>query len=65
MPFNAGPRICIGQQFALTEMEYCLVRLFQVFEEVNDMDKEPKRMRIEITVSVGGGVNLSFKEADK
>lgn len=65
IPFNAGPRICIGQQFAIAEMGYCLVRLFQVFAEVNYMDKEPQRMKIEITVSAGGGVNLSFKEAAK
>ena len=65
IPFNAGPRICIGQQFAIAEMGYCLVRLFQVFEEVKYMDKEPQRITIEITASAAGGVNLSFKETAK
>lgn len=32
VPFNGGPRICIGQQFALTEMGYTLCRLFQRFQ---------------------------------
>ena len=65
VPFNAGPRICIGQQFAITEMGYCLVRLFQVFQDVKYMDEGPKRIKIEITASVAGGVHLSFKEAAK
>jgi cytochrome P450 len=30
-PFNAGPRICLGQQFAYHEATYFLVRLFQEF----------------------------------
>lgn len=34
IPFNAGPRICVGQQFALTEMGYVLCRLFQRFDRV-------------------------------
>src|ERR1700712_195663 len=34
IPFNGGPRICIGQQFALTEMGYTVVRLLQRFETV-------------------------------
>lgn len=28
-PFNGGPRICIGQQLALTEAGHVLVRMFQ------------------------------------
>lgn len=32
VPFNAGPRICLGQQFAYNEMEFFLTRLLQLFE---------------------------------
>jgi len=35
VPFNAGPRICLGQQFAYNEMEFFLVRLLQNFSEVS------------------------------
>ncbi|KAI0337412.1 cytochrome P450 monooxygenase pc-3 [Trametopsis cervina] len=34
LPFNAGPRICLGQQFAYNEMGFFLVRLVQAFEGV-------------------------------
>ena len=63
IPFNGGPRICIGQQFALTEMGYCIVRLFQSFEEVKYMDTKAPHMRCEITISAVGGVKVAFKEA--
>ncbi|KXT08237.1 hypothetical protein AC579_77 [Pseudocercospora musae] len=32
--FNGGPRICIGQQFALTEASYVVVRLLQKFDRI-------------------------------
>ncbi|KAI5830824.1 cytochrome P450 [Schizophyllum commune Tattone D] len=32
IPFNAGPRICLGQQFAYNEMSFFLIRLLQNFE---------------------------------
>ncbi|PPQ87646.1 hypothetical protein CVT25_011484 [Psilocybe cyanescens] len=32
-PFNAGPRICLGQQFAYHEASYYLVRLLQSFTD--------------------------------
>ena len=34
IPFNGGPRICVGQQFALTEMAYTIVRLMQTFDRI-------------------------------
>ncbi|GAB1735096.1 hypothetical protein NU219Hw_g164t1 [Hortaea werneckii] len=38
-PFSAGPRICLGQQYALTEAGYLLVRLVQRFDRV-ELDPE-------------------------
>ncbi|TFK38526.1 cytochrome P450 monooxygenase CYP63 [Crucibulum laeve] len=32
-PFSAGPRICIGQNYAYTQMSYFLVRLLQKFDK--------------------------------
>jgi cytochrome P450 len=41
LPFNGGPRICLGQQFALTEAGYVLVRLVQEFPNLSQ-DPETK-----------------------
>ncbi|BDD63877.1 hypothetical protein MAP00_008734 [Monascus purpureus] len=38
LPFNGGPRICLGQQYALTEASYALVRLLQHFDTVENGD---------------------------
>ncbi|KAF7362664.1 Cytochrome P450 [Mycena venus] len=35
LPFNAGPRICLGQQFAYHEASFFLVRLLQTFSSVS------------------------------
>ncbi|KAG8706591.1 hypothetical protein FRC08_000954 [Ceratobasidium sp. 394] len=34
LPFNAGPRICLGQQFAYNESSFFLVRLLQRIESI-------------------------------
>ena len=34
LPFNAGPRICLGQQFAYNEMSFLIIRLLQNFETI-------------------------------
>lgn len=38
LPFNGGPRICLGQQFALTEAGYVTVRLLQRFDGLENLD---------------------------
>ncbi|KAI3404461.2 NUP192 [Candida oxycetoniae] len=47
VPFNGGPRICLGQQFALTEASYVVTRLIQEFGHLT-MDPNtpypPKKM---------------------
>ncbi|KAF7544202.1 hypothetical protein G7046_g9832 [Stylonectria norvegica] len=66
IPFNAGPRICIGQQFALTEMGYVLCRLFQKFERVTsymqDIDGGKPLLKSDIVLSPGQGVWVAFWE---
>ncbi|THH16238.1 hypothetical protein EW146_g4358 [Bondarzewia mesenterica] len=34
LPFSAGPRICLGQQFAYNEVSLMLVRLLQTFSSI-------------------------------
>ncbi|KAF8848456.1 cytochrome P450 [Acephala macrosclerotiorum] len=41
LPFNGGPRICLGQQFALTEASYLTVRLLQKFVNIEARDPRP------------------------
>lgn len=38
LPFNGGPRICLGQQFALTEAGYVTTRLVQFCEDLRAVD---------------------------
>ncbi|KAI0772038.1 cytochrome P450 monooxygenase pc-2 [Trametes elegans] len=45
-PFNAGPRICLGQQFAYNEMSLFLVRLLQNFSGMElDLYAQPPDAR--------------------
>lgn len=58
IPFNGGPRICIGQQFALTEMGYTIVRLLQRYEGVvgymDQVDGGNPCLKAEIVLQPGG-----------
>ncbi|KAI0751543.1 cytochrome P450 monooxygenase pc-2 [Daedaleopsis nitida] len=46
LPFNAGPRICLGQQFAYNEMSFFLIRLLQNFSHMEmDLAAQPPEAR--------------------
>ena len=43
LPFNAGPRICLGQQFAYNEASTVIARIAQAFKKLRlDMDSNPE-----------------------
>lgn len=64
LPFNGGPRICLGQQFALTETSYTVVRLLQTFER---LEKKPglfegeEKVNAALTMSVGGNDGVAVR----
>lgn len=61
IPFNGGPRICIGQQFALTEMAYTVVRILQHFSRVEDRNGGVfPGWRTDIVLQPANGVNVAF-----
>ncbi|KAL4918697.1 cytochrome P450 [Aspergillus aurantiobrunneus] len=61
LPFNGGPRICLGQQYALTEASYTMVRLIQRFSSVEngEPDLEKPVILSNLTMSHGAeGVKI-------
>ncbi|KAI6867140.1 cytochrome P450 [Hortaea werneckii] len=66
LPFNGGPRICIGQQFALTEASYVVVRLLQRFDQITPAANAPEgpiRSNLTLTSCPGDPVTLRLHEA--
>lgn len=66
LPFNGGPRICIGQQFALTEASYVLVRLLQRFDKIEAKPgslEGPVRSNLTLTSCPADLVTLRLHEA--
>ncbi|KAI1419604.1 cytochrome P450 52E2 [Xylaria sp. FL1777] len=63
LPFNAGPRICIGQQFALTQMALITFRLLQAFKTIERKDIRPPVQKLGINLSMLYGCLVSVTPA--
>ncbi|KAL1878555.1 hypothetical protein VTK73DRAFT_7820 [Phialemonium thermophilum] len=64
LPFNGGPRICVGQNFAMTEMAFILVRLLQKYERIEYRgDWHAQYHKAEIVGAPGHGVPVALYEA--
>ncbi|KAI5954868.1 ALK2 [Candida theae] len=63
VPFNGGPRICLGQQFALTEASYVTTRLVQEFGTLwmDPNTPYPPHKRSHLTMSLYDGVNVKME----
>jgi cytochrome P450 len=58
LPFNGGPRVCIGQQFALNLASYTVCRLVQHFDRVESCDEALWREGLGISCSTGDGARV-------
>ncbi|KAG5940085.1 hypothetical protein E4U53_007665 [Claviceps sorghi] len=67
VPFNGGSRICItGQNFALTEMAFVLVRLLQKYRRIEYRgDWHAQYHKAEVVGCPGQGVPMAFYKADE
>ncbi|KAK2012508.1 cytochrome P450 [Colletotrichum eremochloae] len=64
IPFSGGPRTCLGQQFALTEAAYLIVRLLQRFDGMEWLGPEGKpRKDLHLTMAPKDGVKVRLRYA--
>ncbi|KAI3327597.1 cytochrome P450 monooxygenase CYP539B5 [Xylariaceae sp. AK1471] len=61
VPFSGGPRICIGQNFAMTEMAFVVIRILQNFERFEYVGDWSTQYQVpELVIRPGNGVPLRF-----
>ncbi|KAI1295796.1 cytochrome P450 monooxygenase CYP539B5 [Xylaria venustula] len=66
IPFNGGPRICPGQNFAMTEMAYCVVRMLQRYDRIEYRgDWHAQQDNAAVVSRPAFGVPVAFYEATK
>lgn len=63
LPFNGGPRICLGQQYALTEASYVIVRMAQEFQTLESRDPGPWEEQLALTMCSRNGVKVCLTPA--
>jgi len=65
LPFNGGPRVCIGQQFALNLASYIVCKLVQRIEKVESCDSRPWEEGLGITCSTKNGTWVRLYQHDE
>jgi cytochrome P450 len=64
IPFNGGPRICLGQNFALTEMAYATARMAQRYRSIEDRSNGAKvKYRTDIVLRPEGCTYIALSRA--
>jgi cytochrome P450 len=63
IPFLAGPRMCLGYQFAINTASYVTIRLIQQVENLEAKDDEPwkEELGLSMTSADGTWVSLQFR----
>jgi cytochrome P450 len=63
LPFNGGPRICVGQRYALNEASYVVVRMAQEFRVLLSQDAGPWEESLTLTLSSRNGTKVCLTPA--
>ncbi len=63
LPFNGGPRICLGQQYATTEASYVLIRMLQEYKTLEARDSQAWTESLTLTVCSENGVKVAVTPA--
>ena len=63
MPFSGGPRICVGQQLALTQASYTTIRLMQEFKAIESRDPRPWQEQVIMTCAIHQGARVGLMPA--
>lgn len=61
LPFSAGSRLCMGQQKALVESGYILVRMMQEFSAIESRDSREWMGQLQLAVKNAHGCVVSLK----
>lgn len=65
LPFNGGPRICLGQQYALTEAGYVTLRIVQEFEKMESRDERGEwQESLTLTLCSHNGCKVALTKAE-
>ncbi|TGO33711.1 hypothetical protein BHYA_0231g00230 [Botrytis hyacinthi] len=65
IPFGGGPRKCIGQEFALTETSYIIIRFLQKYDRIENLEKPgPVLSHHTVTNRSKNGVQVRLHRAD-
>lgn len=62
IPFNHGPRICLGRKFGRFQIEYALSRIAQEFSSIQLHDAFEQRIKLEVNTQMAYPVHCSFHE---
>lgn len=66
VPFSGGPRVCLGQQYALNEAGFVLVQLLRRFDKLEALDMTGKiKKGLTIVLSPGDGVKVRLHRASE
>lgn len=61
IPFNHGPRICLGRNFGQMQIEYFLVRTAQEFSRIELHEgAKPQSFKLELNTKAAYPINCTF-----